>query len=135
MNFTIYNTSNGKIFSSGYAPDISIQVVPDGHALIEAKSEPGKDYVVNGNVISLPEKPSDFYSFDYNTKQWVPDPTEADNAARMQRNSLLQASDWTQLPDVPLETKQAWATYRQALRDITTQEGYPFNVIWPTKPQ
>ena len=50
------------------------------------------------------------------------------------RNGLLQASDWTQLPDVPLGTKSAWAEYRQALRDITDQAEYPDNVIWPTSP-
>lgn len=50
------------------------------------------------------------------------------------RNRLLSESDWTQLPDVPLATKQAWADYRQALRDITLQSGYPFDVTWPIKP-
>lgn len=53
-----------------------------------------------------------------------------------QRLYLLRASDWTQLADVPLsaEKKAEWNTYRQALRDITTQSGYPFNVVWPTEP-
>lgn len=50
------------------------------------------------------------------------------------RNSLLQQSDWTQLPDVPLATKEAWAVYRQALRDITQQPGYPTEVNWPVAP-
>ena len=52
---------------------------------------------------------------------------------REKRNALLSASDWTQLPDVPLATKQAWADYRQALRDITLQPD-PFSIIWPTPP-
>ena len=53
-----------------------------------------------------------------------------------QRLLLLRQSDWTQLADVPLsaEKKAEWNTYRQALRDITAQEGYPFNVVWPTEP-
>jgi hypothetical protein len=53
------------------------------------------------------------------------------------RNNLLQQSDWTQIPNGPLtaEQQQAWAVYRQELRDITSQSGYPFNVIWPTPPQ
>lgn len=44
------------------------------------------------------------------------------------RLGLLQSSDWTQSPDSPLsaESKQAWATYRQALRDLPQQEGFPF---------
>jgi hypothetical protein len=53
--------------------------------------------------------------------------------AVIKRLALLQASDWTQLPDVPVDT-QAWATYRQALRDITDQEGYPLSITWPETP-
>lgn len=54
--------------------------------------------------------------------------------ARFQRTLLLQESDWTQLPDVPQEIKDVWAVYRQALRDITLQEGFPTNITWPTRP-
>jgi hypothetical protein len=53
---------------------------------------------------------------------------------RSKRNSLLYASDWTQVADAPVD-KTAWATYRQALRDITSQEGFPENVVWPIKPE
>jgi|LakMenEpi03Aug12_release.lakeMendotaPanAssembly.Ray.scaffolds.fasta_scaffold1960121_2 hypothetical protein len=55
--------------------------------------------------------------------------------ATTRRNRLLYETDWTQLPDVPLANKAAWATYRQALRDVPTQSGYPVNVVWPTPPQ
>lgn len=55
--------------------------------------------------------------------------------AKTKRNRLLSETDWTQMPDVTLATKTAWATYRQALRDITEQSGYPTNIIWPTPPQ
>lgn len=53
---------------------------------------------------------------------------------RSRRAMLLGQSDWTQLSDVPLPTKEAWAGYRQALRDITEQLD-PFNIVWPTAPQ
>jgi hypothetical protein len=55
---------------------------------------------------------------------------------KARRNGLLSASDWTQLPDVSLTTemKQAWAVYRQALRDITSQEKFPWRIVWPEKP-
>lgn len=53
---------------------------------------------------------------------------------RARRAVLLAETDWTQLPDVPLETKNLWAEYRQALRDITQQPD-PRNIIWPTAPQ
>lgn len=53
--------------------------------------------------------------------------------ARMTRNQLLADSDWTQVADAPVD-KTAWAAYRQALRDITNQSGFPLNIIWPEKP-
>lgn len=55
---------------------------------------------------------------------------------RQQRNMLLVRSDWTQLPDAPLTTEQKaeWETYRQALRDITTQVNFPASVDWPIAP-
>lgn len=52
---------------------------------------------------------------------------------RARRDVLLAQSDWTQLPDVPLATKTAWAEYRQALRDITNQPD-PTNIVWPVAP-
>lgn len=53
--------------------------------------------------------------------------------ARERRNILLTESDWTQLPDSPVDTA-SWGIYRQALRDISSQEGFPFNINWPEKP-
>jgi hypothetical protein len=54
------------------------------------------------------------------------------NVIRAERNKLLAASDWTQLPDASADAP-AWATYRQALRDVTTQAN-PFAIIWPESP-
>lgn len=53
--------------------------------------------------------------------------------ARAQRNALLSASDWTQVADAPAD-KVAWATYRQALRDITAQDFFPYTINWPLAP-
>lgn len=53
--------------------------------------------------------------------------------AREQRDLLLQQSDWTQVPDAPVNAT-SWASYRQALRDVPTQSGFPNSVNWPTKP-
>jgi len=49
---------------------------------------------------------------------------------RNQRNQMLKDTDWTQLEDSPVD-KAKWTTYRQALRDITTQDD-PFKINWPT---
>jgi hypothetical protein len=61
---------------------------------------------------------------------------DANQAAsqRAFRNTLLSDCDWTQLPDASVNT-QAWATYRQALRDVTSQAGFPWDIQWPEKPQ
>jgi len=53
--------------------------------------------------------------------------------ARNQRDALLSASDWTQVSDAPVD-QAAWATYRQALRDIPEQEGFPREIAWPAQP-
>jgi hypothetical protein len=53
---------------------------------------------------------------------------------RRDRNNRLTESDWTQIDDAPVD-KQAWAAYRQALRDLSTQIGFPWEVTWPTQPE
>ena len=57
----------------------------------------------------------------------------ADRQARLERGRRLMKSDWTQAPDAPVDAA-AWATYRQALRDITDQAKYPFEITWPEVP-
>ena len=52
---------------------------------------------------------------------------------RIERNTKLAKTDWTQVSDAPVD-QAAWATYRQALRDITGQTGFPNNIIWPEQP-
>jgi len=52
---------------------------------------------------------------------------------RTERNEKIAKTDWTQLPDCPVD-KAAWATYRQALRDITAQAGFPWTIDWPEQP-
>ena len=54
---------------------------------------------------------------------------------RAERDTKLAASDWTQMPDYNGANKTAWATYRQALRDIPAQAGFPWDVTWPEMPE
>ena len=58
---------------------------------------------------------------------------EQASAVRQSRSDKLADCDWTQVADSPVD-KTAWATYRQALRDITTQSGFPWSVTWPESP-
>jgi len=73
----------------------------------------------------LPEKP------DYNPNQRELE-QEAEKV-RTQRDALLKESDWTQVADAPVD-QSAWANYRQALRDVPQQEGFPQEVVWPQIP-
>jgi len=61
------------------------------------------------------------------------DPKALAAEARTKRNAILTQSDWTQVADAPVD-QTAWATYRQALRDITIQAGFPENIDWPVSP-
>jgi hypothetical protein len=53
-------------------------------------------------------------------------------ATRTIRNNLLAACDWTQVLDAPAD-KDVWADYRQALRDVPEQAGFPAQIEWPLK--
>lgn len=57
-------------------------------------------------------------------------------SVRADRDARLAACDWTQVDDTPIGNakKLAWANYRQSLRDLPSQEGFPFNIVWPVKP-
>ena len=52
---------------------------------------------------------------------------------RQQRGIKLADCDWTQVADAPVD-KAVWATYRQALRDVTAQTGFPWTITWPDAP-
>ena len=60
---------------------------------------------------------------------------DAEQAAnvRRSRTEMLKDCDWTQIADSTAD-KTAWATYRQALRDITGQAGFPWTITWPDAP-
>jgi hypothetical protein len=58
---------------------------------------------------------------------------EQAKSVRETRNQKLKDTDWTQVADAPVD-KAAWAAYRQELRDITAQAGFPWEVQWPDAP-
>lgn len=69
------------------------------------------------------------------TQTWTVVNLPVEDAAanvRGYRDSLLKETDWMALSDVTMS--DAWAAYRQALRDVTAQEGFPDSVTWPNKP-
>lgn len=54
--------------------------------------------------------------------------------ARQQRNEKLKETDWTQAKDVSLINNDDYVVYRQDLRDVPAQAGFPWNIVWPVKP-
>ena len=138
MTYTIYNLTTGQIERSVSCPadTVYLQFDKTTHAALEGSFDDSSYYVEAGVPVAMPPKPSRHHIFDYTAKQWI-DPRTPETEwplVRAERDRRLLASDWTQLPDVPLATKEAWATYRQQLRDITLQPD-PFNIVWPVPPQ
>ncbi|WLE59164.1 phage tail assembly chaperone [Burkholderia plantarii] len=107
----------------------------------------GKDYLVS----QLLDPETGFQSADAEITVWIATEPKPDIAAiradavacyneyigervRRQRDGLLTASDWTQAADVPNALREKWVAYRQALRDITSQQGFPTDIKWPVVP-
>lgn len=53
---------------------------------------------------------------------------------RDERTQQLMATDWTQVLDAPVD-RTLWSQYRQQLRDVTSQPGFPYEILWPIKPE
>lgn len=70
----------------------------------------------------------------FDGEQWIEDRRPPDIDPRFLRNALLSASDWTQIADAPVDAS-VWRKYRQDLRDVPQQEGYPFDIAWPDIPK
>jgi hypothetical protein len=135
MNYTIYSQATGQIFKVVQTNNIESQI-QTGEAYIDGLFDDSIYYIQNNEIVEIPPKTSPYAIFDFATKQWVLNQNLAIADVLPKRQRLLYQSDWTQIPNNPLTTEQqtAWATYRQELRDITAQSGYPFDVIWPTPP-
>jgi hypothetical protein len=135
MNYTIYFETTGQILRIVQTNDIESQI-QEGENYIEGLVDDSAYYIENGLPVAMPPKPDQYSIFDFSIKQWVEDENLAIAYVLPKRQRLLYASDWTQIPNNPLTAEQQleWATYRQELRDIPEQSGYPLNVIWPTPP-
>ena len=71
-----------------------------------------------------------------NGEYTIEDVPMAEEEARAQRDKLLEDTDWTQVLDAPIDaaTREAYRAYRQALRDIPEQDGFPETITWPELP-
>lgn len=114
-----------------------LENLPNGYVYVKNTSQPVADW--DENAVEL----DPVYDGSGWAQAWELQPASQDEITqrtaakaieiRSRRNALLVESDWTQLADSPTD-KTAWATYRQALRDVTTQQGFPWEVSWPVEP-
>ena len=139
MSYAVYKKSTGEITSqfSGSLENLQLNVDLETQGYIEGTYPGDKFYVENNAPVAISAQPNSWSFYDPDTKQWVVNDAAAKQYCIGRRNKLLASSDWTQIPNNPLtaEKQTAWATYRQALRDITAQPEYPLNTIWPAAPQ
>lgn len=138
MKYTVY-VSSGKIVRLLDCDNIEQQLAA-GESYLDGWFSDTEYYVAQGQAVQMPPKPSEYCVFDYTTKQWV-DPRTPETqwrVVRTERNKKLQATDWTDTASAPARLGQElydqWQTYRQALRNVTSQPD-PFNIVWPTPPQ
>lgn len=131
LNYSIVD-NNGRIVMFGKT---IVRPFLDQHLTLDTVPPDSDYYWANTHWEKIPPSPTPHHKFDYSVKQWI-DPRTIKTEwplVRVKRDRLLSKSDWTQLPDVPVKTKEAWAAYRQALRDIT-QQADPFAIVWPVAP-
>ena len=86
----------------------------------------------NGNVPFTAEEEAEWNAMEAEYAAGANDRAAAE--IRTERDAKLTESDWTQVADAPVD-KTAWATYRQSLRDVPSQSGFPNEVTWPTEPE
>jgi len=81
----------------------------------------------DGSYTATPRTADDIAAYQANKD------SQQAQSVRATRGQKLADSDWTQVADSPVD-KAVWATYRQALRDITAQSGFPWTITWPDAP-
>ena len=124
--------------STSFARDIDLATAAlFGAVPVEPTPEPAEDHTVDFS------RTAELVSGKW-VEVWTSKPAASDvialrtanksGSVRSERNALLSACDWTQLADAPGPTKAAWVHYRQALRDVPSQAGFPWSVAWPSAP-
>ena len=91
--------------------------------------------ITTGEIVQIPYTTEE--QAEYDAKKAALDAGANDRKAtevRTERTSKLAATDWSQAVDTPQGTKDKYATYRQALRDVPSQAGFPWTITWPTQP-
>jgi len=91
--------------------------------------------VSTGEIVQIPYTTEEQAEYDSKKTAWdAGSDTRKAVEVRSERNAKLALTDWTQTVDTPQATKDKYATYRQTLRDVPAQSGFPNIVVWPVAP-
>lgn len=150
MYFAAYD-KNGNITRHGHCNGQELEA--QGETVVYSDEPLGGTYLKDGNPIKytakqietlsqLPALPSYWSNESMSWVAMLPQSeliAIAESSVRSRRNAVLRDTDWTDTISAKdrlgEESYRAWQAYRQALRDITEQPGYPLDVVWPTPPQ
>lgn len=92
--------------------------------------------VSTGEIVQIPYTAEEQTEYDIEKAAWDAGANDRKAAeAKVERNTKLAVTDWTQGADTPQAIKDKYAPYRQALRDVPAQAGFPWTIIWPTQPE
>lgn len=147
-NFIVFNAVTNAVFTLESSSDNSPPNPSSDYKFIEI-FQPFysiEKYYIKNNIVKIkPDNLDELFIFNAVSEQWEYSPELYNRKIESEKEKiiykrlhLLQESDWTdtvsaktRLGDVLYEE---WQTYRQSLRDIPNQEGFPLNVIWPVAP-
>jgi hypothetical protein len=145
--YVIYNIVTGEPIQTTIAESMRMveHMINSTTGAIELEEPPIFDqYYINssGEIVEISAQPSSEHTWSWTTKQWENLVTEEMRKAKAslqvlaERKQLLDSTDWRVIKamDTGTPIAPAWQTYRQQLRDITQQTGYPFTVTWPQPP-
>lgn len=138
MKAIIYNNL-GQILRQVDAPEeFLILQKQENEFILFGSADDATQYIntETGEIVDKPIKQNNYSEFNWQTKQWEDNLEIAKQQALTKRQQLLSASDWTDTVSAQtrLTNYTEWQTYRQALRDIPQQTGYPIDIVWPITP-
>lgn len=137
MNFVKYKISTGEVLAKIKTSALAFPT-EDDIAYLQVDSLNNQNWeetlIVNNQLTSRPPKPSDNHFWV--DGQWQVDLIGLAEKVRTQRDILLSKTDWIVAKAYETQTPvpQEWAQYRQALRDIPQQNGFPTDVVFPVEP-
>lgn len=123
IEVTFYDLQSGKITRKAMLSEDMVDLnLQDGEDWVEGHHDHNAKIIVNGVVSEISASELEQSEID---QAWI--------NLRQTRGAMLAGTDWTQVPDAPVD-QAAWATYRQALRDLPANTDDPANPVWPIQP-